>query len=265
MGLDVNKLSITTLATAALGLCVCCNSGEAKEATTAPVMEAPEAQAEAPLAVEPAAAPALAAATGSIRGTVAETMDSGGYTYVLVDTGSEQVWAAGPEIAVAVGATVSFDGSMTMEDYNSPTLGRTFDKVYFTGAIEVDGVTSSPHAAAAAPATTTAPALGTEGIAKADDGVTVSEVFTERDDLVGTEIVLRAKVVKYSAQIMGKNWMHLQDGSGEEGTNDLTITTDATAEVGDIVLVRGVLAADRDFGYGYLYDLIIEDAQITVE
>jgi hypothetical protein len=64
---------------------------------------------------------------------------------------------------------------------------------------------------------------------------------------------------------MGKNWLHLQDGSGSEGTNDLTVTTTATAEVGDLVLVNGKVSVDRDFGYGYTYEVLLEDAEITVE
>ena len=64
---------------------------------------------------------------------------------------------------------------------------------------------------------------------------------------------------------MGKNWVHVQDGTGGSGTNDLTVTTNATAAVGDTVLVRGKLGADKDFGFGYKYDILIEDAALTVE
>ena len=73
------------------------------------------------------------------------------------------------------------------------------------------------------------------------------------------------KVVKYNAMIMGKNWIHLQDGTGEPGSNDLTVTTQGTAFVGDTVLVRGNIGLDRDMGAGYRYDVLIEDATITVQ
>jgi len=259
----VNKHSIITLVAAALTLCVGCHSDESQDvAAAAPAQEA----ASVPAASAPAA-PARAevpAATGSITGTVVETMDSGGYTYMLVDTGTEQVWAAGPVADVTVGAEVSFDGSMTMADYTSPTLERTFDTIFFTGAFEFEGTAPAGHGGAAQVAGA-AEVVSTELLEPAQGGVAVADVFAKSADLVGTEIAVRGKVVKYSAGIMGKNWLHIQDGTGAEGTSDLTITTDATAAVGDIVVVRGVLAADRDFGYGYLYDLIIEDAQITVE
>jgi hypothetical protein len=71
--------------------------------------------------------------------------------------------------------------------------------------------------------------------------------------------------VKYNGGIMGKNWLHIRDGSGQEGNNDLTVTTDAPAKVGDTVLVKGKVSTDRDFGGGYKYPVIVEDAKVTVE
>jgi hypothetical protein len=104
-----------------------------------------------------------------------------------------------------------------------------------------------------------------EGIGKADGGMTVAEIFSGRSGLGGAEVTVRGKVVKFSPMIMGKNWIHLQDGTDHEGANDLTITTSAQAAKGDTVLVRGLVTLDKDFGAGYRYDLIIEDADVTVE
>ena len=76
---------------------------------------------------------------------------------------------------------------------------------------------------------------------------------------------MRGKVVKFSPQIMGKNWIHVQDGTGAAGTNDLTVTTLDEAKVGDTVLVTGKITLNKDFGMGYKYDLIIEDGKVKVE
>ncbi len=103
------------------------------------------------------------------------------------------------------------------------------------------------------------------GITRAKDGKNVAEIFAGSGELAGKQVMVRGKVVKFLPQIMGKNWLHLQDGSGVEGTNDLTVTTTTTVKVGDVVLVNGVVSVDRDFGYGYSYDVIIEDAEVTVE
>ncbi|WP_051321525.1 hypothetical protein [Chrysiogenes arsenatis] len=98
-----------------------------------------------------------------------------------------------------------------------------------------------------------------------EGGLTIENIFAQSAELSGKEVTLRGKVVKFSADIMGKNWVHVQDGTGAEGTNDLTITTAATVNVGDIVVVKGTVTTEKDFGYGYFYNLIIEDGEITAE
>jgi hypothetical protein len=115
------------------------------------------------------------------------------------------------------------------------------------------------------PATDAAP-VDLSGIAKADGGKTVAEVFAEKDALAGKPVTVRGKVVKANSGIMGKNWIHVRDGSGSDGTNDLTVTTTtAQPNVGDTVLVTGPVSLNKDFGMGYQYDVIVEDAQVTVE
>ncbi len=110
----------------------------------------------------------------------------------------------------------------------------------------------------------TAPAAGS--IAKTNDG-TVADLYAKKDELAGKQVTLRGKVMKFSPMIMGKNWIHVQDGSGEAsaGNNDMTVTTSQSANVGDTVLVKGTLVANKDFGAGYSYDVIVEDAEVTVE
>ena len=108
-----------------------------------------------------------------------------------------------------------------------------------------------------------AAATPSAGIVKADQ--TVAEIYARQNDLLDTVVKVRGKVVKFSSQIMGKNWVHLQDGTGSAGTNDLTVTTADSAKVGDIVLVSGKISQNRDFGGGYKYALIIEDGKVAVE
>jgi hypothetical protein len=104
------------------------------------------------------------------------------------------------------------------------------------------------------------------GIEKAEGGQTVAEIFAAQDQLGGETVLIRAKVVKVNAGIMDRNWLHIRDGSGEAGTNDLTVTTtDTVPSVGDTVLVSGTLGLNRDFGMGYMYPVIVEDAKVTVE
>lgn len=121
---------------------------------------------------------------------------------------------------------------------------------------------SEPHPMPSVPAQ----AVDLSGIARAEGGKTIAEVFAEKDQLAGQRVVIRGKIVKTNPRIMGKNWLHVRDGSGAEGSNDLTVTTVGTAPmVGDTVLVNGTVVLNKDFGMGYTYDVLIEDAEVTVE
>ncbi len=236
------------------------------------------AGAVAPAAEKPAAG--AAAQGGGLTGKVVETMNAASYTYVQIDTGAKKVWLAAPQFAVKVGDQVAVADGMPMNNYHSKTLNRTFDVVYFSGSATVNGVKPGVGAAAmaagalpgghppmTAPGATAGAAAGPDlkNIKRADGGQTVTEIVTGKAKFAGKPIAVRARVVKFNRAIMGKNWLHIRDGSGAEGTNDLTVTTAADAKVGDLVLVTGVLKLDRDFGGGYKYAVIVEDAKVVVE
>ncbi len=220
---------------------------------------------------------AEAAPAGAKTGKVLETMDAGGYTYVKVDCGGgETIWAAGPQTEMAVGNEVTIATQMPMPNFKSESLDRTFDVVYFVnnfgGAAAAAGHGSAMGGSGgmggmggAHPDPEPAAEVDLSGIDKAAGGKTVAEVWEQRADLAGQEIAVRGRVVKYLSGIMGKNWLHVRDGSGAEGTNDLTITTQGFAKVGDLVTVTGKVAVDRDFGMGYRYDVIVEDATVVKE
>lgn len=149
------------------------------------------------------------------------------------------------------------------------------------GCAKKEGGDAASTAAPAAtpPAATTMPAdhptakpaaeVDLTGIAKADGGKTVAEVYAEAGALSGESVTVRGKVVKANGGIMGKDWLHLRDGSGTEETNDLTVTRTAAAgdlpKVGDLVLVTGKVALERDYGMGYDYPVMLEEAEVKVE
>lgn len=103
------------------------------------------------------------------------------------------------------------------------------------------------------------------GIEKPEGGMTVAELYAGKAELAGQAVTVRGKVVKVNAGIMGRNWIHVRDGSGAEGTNNLAVTTDQLPTVGDVVLLTGTLEADKDFGMGYTYELIIEQPELVIE
>lgn len=235
---------------------------------------------EAPLTTQPMTAQPLPAmqkgphaASGQHTGKVVEFISTGTYTYVHVDTGNNKIWAAAPTFQVKEGDKVVIPPGMTMKNHHSKTLNRTFDLVYFVPRIMMAGAKPATRqlpkghpkpmqGGASAPALTN---IDFSGIEKPEGGKTVAEIYHEKATLSGKEVVVRGKVVKYNAGIMGKNWLHLKDGTGTEGTNDLTVTTNTQTQVGDTVLARGVMVTDKDYGFGYAYPVIIEDAKVTVE
>jgi len=101
--------------------------------------------------------------------------------------------------------------------------------------------------------------------APGNNAYAIAEVFEKRTDLNGSRVVVRGKVVKISKNIMGRNWIHLQDGSGEldKENYDLVVTSQAAPSVGDVITITGTVHADKDFGAGYRYDVIIEEAEVT--
>ena len=239
-------------------------------------------------AQDAATAPAAAAEATSFSGKVVEAMNTSGYTYVRVDTGSNKLWAATTQFAVKVGDAVVVSAAMPMPNYHSQSLKRDFDVVYFTGSITVNDAAAVVPAAALPPGhppLTGAPApalppghpsltgqpaaanLELAGIKRADGGKTISEIFASQKNLAGKSVSVRGKVVKYNAQIMGKNWLHIRDGSGsaDKSDNDLTVTTSTPAKLGDTVLVTGLVSLNKDFGAGYKYTVILDDAKVTVE
>ena len=96
------------------------------------------------------------------------------------------------------------------------------------------------------------------------DARTVAEVVAKRTDLKDKTVVVRGKVVKFTPEVLGKNWVHLRDGSGSasDGTNDVLVTTKDEARIGDVVVVKGVVHTDRDLGSGYSYKVLIEEATL---
>lgn len=94
---------------------------------------------------------------------------------------------------------------------------------------------------------------------------TVAVLNTSKAALAGQTVSAQGKVVKVNNGIMGRNFLHVQDGTGDANSNDLTVTSKQTAVVGDQVTITGKVVVDRDFGAGYTYPLLIEDASITIK
>jgi hypothetical protein len=200
-------------------------------------------------------------AADNLSGKVVETLSSGGYTYVNIEKDGSKTWVAIPQTKISVGQEMSFKPGSVMTNFTSKSLNRTFETIIFSGGVKGKAQTSSVEKKA----DVKTPIKVTK-VKKAEgpDAYTVAELYEKQSELDKKTIVLSGTVVKFSAQIMGKNWIHIQDGSGDasKGTNDLIVTSQETLAIGDTVTLKGTFSKDRDFGSGYKYAVIIEDASV---
>jgi len=207
-------------------------------------------------------------------GTVVETMDSAGYTYVLLEEDGR--WIAGKQLEVLPGEMVRYENAVEMGEFHSRSLDRTFEQIAFSQRLElVNPRIRSDHADSNAMAivgeqlgitkstdtVTVAPEAGE--IAPLDGGKTIDAIRTEYQQLHDQQVAVRAKVMKVSKNILGKNWITLQDGTGSAPGNKLLATSAELVEIGDLVTAKGVIKTDVDLGSGYKYKVVMEETTFT--
>ena len=204
----------------------------------------------------------------SLSGKVVEAMNAGGYTYVLLEKKGKKTWVAVSEMKVAVGQNMAFLPGSAMPQFTSKSLNRTFDVIYFSAGPVVTSSSVGKKSPDASPASKAAASTAEKGIkvekAAGANAYTVAEVYKQVASLNGKTVVVKGKVVKVSAGVMGMNWVHLQDGTGDpkNGSNNLVATSDDLPAKGDIVTLKGIITKDKDYGSGYKYSVIMEKGSI---
>ena len=220
----------------------------------------------------------------SISGKVLQVLNSGGYSYIYLQKGNgEKIWIAVTETRAKEGDRMSFKEGLVMKNFESKTLKRTFDTIVFSNGVvpQPAGAPASSPAKAAPPAAATpqqqsAPMGSKVAVmpkekritvkkAVGSNAFTIAEIYRNSARLDKKQIVVRGKIVKITSGIMKRIWVHIQDGTGSQakGTHNLVCTTTATPHLDDVVTVNGTVAKDRDFGYGYHYKVLIENATIS--
>lgn len=194
---------------------------------------------------------------------VKEIIQTSSYTYLELKEEGDVYWAAIPRRDDLVeGNTYYYEGSMEMKDFPSEELDKTFETIYF-----LQGVSDKPFPAASTKKAGKkgSPNVGdmeVEDIVSVEGGITVAELYKNKADYAGKKVKLHGKVVKFTSAVMGKNWVHLQDGSMYGDNVDITITTNDVVNVNDIATFEGAVILDKDFGYGYAYDVLVEEAKL---
>lgn len=204
----------------------------------------------------------------SVKGEVLEVRDVESYTYLRLKTKDGETWAAVGKTPIKKGAKVTIENVTVMNNFESKSLKRTFKTIVFGTLGGAGG--SAPGAGNNMAATHAGIAKTTDAAdihvpkASGANARTVAEILTKSAELKDKPVLVRGKVVKYNPGIMGKNWIHLRDGSGSaaDNTNDVLVTTANQANTGDVVTVTGVVRTNKDFGSGYSYKVLVEDATL---
>jgi len=181
------------------------------------------------------------------------------YTYLHVKAKGPAYWVALPTTDIAVGSVISYRGGMLMENFQSKELDRTFDKILFLEGLAGD----TPSEMGMMSGSTQGSNVNVEKLdtrVSVEGSISIGELLADLDKYEGKTVVVSGEVAKYNPAIMERNWIHIQDGTEFEGKFDLTVTSSEYFEVGQVVSLQGVVALDKDFGYGYAYEVLIENA-----
>ncbi|PIW70139.1 MAG: hypothetical protein COW08_03440 [Ignavibacteriales bacterium CG12_big_fil_rev_8_21_14_0_65_30_8] len=187
---------------------------------------------------------------------VNEKMDAGTYTYINVTEKDRTYWIAVTKMEVNKGDTLFYSQSMEMKNFESQALNKTFDSILF-----IDKISTPEKPASIVPHPEIKPAEKTEVKVNRQKGsITIKDLFANKNSYKGKMIIVEGKVTKLNKEIMHRNWIHIQDGTNFNGDYDLLITSNDLVTVGSYVIMEGVVATDKDFGAGYKYPILVENA-----
>lgn len=179
------------------------------------------------------------------------------YTYLRVKEGDKEYWMAAPKAEIKVGEVITYNKAMEMKNFESKVLKRKFDSIFFVDNLDAKlgtGTMTSPQK----------PNITQENVSveKAADGITIAQLFSNPNNFANQVVKIKGKVVKVNNGIMGKNWVHIQDGTKNGNDFDLTVTTQNEVMKDGVATFVGRIILNKDFGYGYSYKVMMEDAKI---
>ncbi len=198
-------------------------------------------------------------------GVVTFAKTAGGYTYLKIKEAGKEEWLAALPLETAVGDKIEYIGGDIMKDFKSKAMNQTFASIHFVSRIHVVGKDmprDAVHKGVRSGGDAAPPPQRGE-IARVKDGKTIEEIFSQRTQLAGKKVTLRARVVKISRNILGKNWVTLSDGTGTSPADMLVTVTKETPAVGDVITASGTVKTDVNLGSGYQYKALLEDTHYS--
>ena len=202
---------------------------------------------------------------GDHKVTALEVIDVDSYTYLWVDEDGGKFWMAILSQQIQTGKQYYYKGGMMMYDFTSKQLDRTFDSIMFITDFADEAFTTNNVNIKDNKKEKTTTVQKNISIELPRDGLSLRDLFKNKDQHKNKSVIVRGVVVKMNEMIMGKNWIHIQDGSSFQNFHDLTITTKEAIEyaLGDTITFKGVITLDKDFGAGYKYEIIMEEGQLV--
>jgi hypothetical protein len=201
----------------------------------------------------------------SNQGIVKQVLQTSSYTYCLVKEGNVENWIAVNKINVSEGQTLYFNQGTEMFDFHSKELDHDFASVFFVQDVSLTPKAVNTNIVNPMQGTTPQKPDITKQEVKVESvegGITIAELFANKAKYSGKSVKVSGKVTKVNLEIMNTNWFHLQDGTDFEGNFDLTVTSSEIVNQGATVTFEGVITTDKDFGAGYFYPIIMENAKI---
>ncbi|MDQ7032557.1 MAG: hypothetical protein Q9M37_07580 [Desulfonauticus sp.] len=211
------------------------------------------------------------------EGVVVAYTNAGPYTIMKIKCNNSTVWLATLQVIVKKGDIIAYQNGHIMYDFYSKSLHKTFKKIVLSNSVTINGkkVLSShdnmmmgmkmknPHSASL---------LGKESvlvkpgmIKKVKGGYTIAQIFDQKKELANKIVKVRGKVVKIFSGIMGKNWIHIQDGTGSKSQREIIVTSSDMVHEGDIIVAQGKLVLNKSLGKSHFFPLLIENAKIVIE
>lgn len=197
---------------------------------------------------------------------VQEVLQVSAYSYLLVTEDGNEKWIATPSNKSEIGKTYYFKDGMEMSNFESKELNKTFETIYFVDKMSSDPDLKTPDAslnhqnALDLVQQATKPIIEKQNVKvkPVTGGITIAELHKNMKVYKDKNVRIKGKVTKYNPAILKKNWIHLQDGTEFEEKFDITATIDSEVNVGDIITIEGIVSLNKDFGYGYTYELLVE-------
>lgn len=192
---------------------------------------------------------------------VEEVLQADRYTYLNVSENGEKFWIAVQKREASPGDTYYYRGGLLKRNFFSQEFNRVFETVYLVSEIwqrPMGGGSAVDEALGNLQGDEALPDLKVGRIEPAEGAIKIAQLYSNKEKYNNKMVKVTGKCVKVNPRIMNRNWVHIQDGSGEK--MDLTVTTMEEIPLGAVVTLEGTIALDKDFGAGYRYDVIMEGA-----